>query len=182
LLAVSIVVYITVPGVLGTLTRLFTGVSNDPSIASRTDSYELAGQFISRSPILGRGFGTFLPKYWILDNGYLGLLIEGGILGIGGLLALILTGAVAAHKARQMSSNDLDRSLAAALLASVAAGACSLAFFDTFAYPQSAGCFFLLLGMAGGMRRLTLGTRETDNIEQPAALVAVGAGLALEKT
>jgi hypothetical protein len=81
-----------------------------------------------------------------------------------------------------MSSDDLDRSLAAALLASVAAGACSLAFFDTFAYPQSAGCFFLLLGMAGAMRRLTVSAPGTDNIEQPAALVAVDTGLALEKT
>jgi O-antigen ligase len=178
LLAVSIVVYVTVPGVLGTITRLFTGVSGDASITSRTGSYELAGQFISRSPLLGRGFGTFLPKYWILDNGYLGLLIEGGILGIGGLLVLILAAIAAARKARRTSSDEFGRSLAQALLASIAAGACSLAFFDTFAFPQSAGCLFLLLGMAGAMRRLTLSPASTDEVGREAALVTSGAALA----
>jgi O-antigen ligase len=154
-LAMTAVVYVAVPRTLGTLTRLFTGATDDPSIASRTGSYDIATEFISRSPLLGRGFGTFLPKYWILDNGYLGLLIEGGFVGLGGLLILILAGALAARQARQLAVDDFDRSLAQALLASIVAGACALAFFDTFAFPQSAGCFFLLLGVAGAARRLT---------------------------
>ena len=162
LTALAVLVYLTVPGVLGTITRLFTGVTDDASIASRTESYALAGQFISRSPLLGRGFGTFLPKYWILDNGYLGLLIEGGILGLAGLLILITAAAAAARKARRMAVDEFDRDLAQALLASVAAGACSLAFFDTFAFPQTAGCFFLILGMAGAMRRLTMAEAAPD--------------------
>jgi polysaccharide biosynthesis protein PslJ len=135
---------------------LFTGVSEDASIASRTGSYELAEEFISRSPLFGRGLGTFLPKYRILDNGYLGMLIGGGILGLGALLLLILVAAMAARKARRVAIDEFDRALAQALLASIIAGACGFAFFDTFAFPQAAGCFFLLLGMAGGMRRLTL--------------------------
>jgi polysaccharide biosynthesis protein PslJ len=156
-LAIAVVVYVSVPGVLGTITRLFTGASDDPSITSRTGSYDLAAQLFQRSPLLGRGFGTFLPRYWILDNGYLGLLIEGGILAVAGLLTLIVVAALAARKARRAAVDDFDRALAQALVASIAAGACGLAFFDTFAFPQTAGCFFLLLGLAGGMRRLTLG-------------------------
>jgi O-antigen ligase len=162
-LAAGVGVYIAVPKVLGTITGLFTGVSNDSSIDSRTGSYDLAMHFISRSPVLGRGFGTFLPKYWILDNGYLGLLIEGGIIGLGGLLVLIVAALAAARKARRMAIDEFDRDLAQALLASIAAGACSMAFFDTFAFPQSAGCFFLILGMAGAMRRLTMAHASTDN-------------------
>jgi O-antigen ligase len=154
--AAAVVVYLTVPGILGTITRLFTGASEDSSISSRTGSYDLAGEFIERSPLVGRGFGTFLPKYWILDNGYLGLLIEGGVIGLGGLLALIGVAAVAARRARRAAQDDFDNQLGQALLAAVAAGASSLAFFDTFAFPQSAGCFFLLLGLAGGLRRLVL--------------------------
>ena len=162
LLALAVVVYLTVPGVLGTITRLFTGASDDPSITSRTGSYELAFQFFSASPLLGRGFGTFLPKYWILDNGYLGLLIEGGILGVAGLLILVLVAAVAAGQARRAAVDDFDRALGQALLASVIAGACALAFFDTFGFPQSAGCFFLLLGLSGAMRRLVLAENRTE--------------------
>jgi O-antigen ligase len=162
LLAVAVVVYLTVPGVLGTLTRLFTGVSNDASISSRTASYDVAAHFFSASPLLGRGFGTFLPRYWILDNGYLGMLIEGGILGLGGLIVLIVAAAAAARKVRRLAIDEFDRELAQALLASIAAGAFSLAFFDTFAFPQSAGCFFLILGMAGAMRRLTMTSVHRD--------------------
>lgn len=154
LMALSAVVYLTVPGVLGTITRLFTGVGDDPSIASRTGSYDIALEFFLRSPILGRGFGTFLPKYWILDNGYLGLLIEGGILGFAGLLVLIVAAGICARQARKRAVGEFDRQLAQALLAAVAAGACGLAFFDTFGFPQSAGTFFLVLGLAGSMRRL----------------------------
>lgn len=154
LLGILATVYLTVPGVLGTITSLFTGVSEDPSIASRTGSYDIAYSFFLNSPVVGRGFGTFLPKYWILDNGYLGLLIEGGIVGLLGLLALIATAAFSAQKARRSVSDEFDRALAQAVLASVCSGSISLAFFDTFAFPQSAGCFFLVLGLAGALLRL----------------------------
>jgi polysaccharide biosynthesis protein PslJ len=165
-LGVAVLAYLTVPGVLGTITRLFTGAFDDASIASRTGSYDLAGSFIGKSPLLGRGFSTFLPKYWILDNGYLGFLIEGGILGLGGLLVLFVVAALAAGQARRMARGDFDRALAQALRASIVAGACSLAFFDTFAYPQSSGCLFLLLGLAGALRRLTIEQARTDQLVQ----------------
>lgn len=148
------IVFLTVPGVLGTITNLFTGISNDSSVQSRTGSYEIASDFIGRSPLLGRGFGTFLPKYWILDNGYLGLLIEGGVLGLIGLLVLIVVGASVAHRAARHAKNPIDREIARALVASIAAGAAGLAFFDTFSFPQSAGAFFLLIGLAGASWRL----------------------------
>lgn len=153
--AVSAVMYVTVPGLLGTIGGLFSNAGADPSIGSRTGSYEIAGQFISHSPVLGRGFGTFLPKYWILDNGYLGLLIEGGIVGLVGLLVLMGAAMGTARRARRALVDDDDRQLAQALLASIAAGAAGFAFFDAFAFPQTSGCFFLLVGLAGALGRLT---------------------------
>ncbi|MFC7724023.1 O-antigen ligase family protein [Nocardioides sp. GCM10028917] len=154
LLVTSVAMYLWVPGLLGTIVTLFSQGEDDPSVASRTGSYEIAAQFITNSPLLGRGFGTFLPKYWILDNGYLGLLIEGGILGLVGLLAVIVAGVLAARRARSWSTDPDDRQMARALMASIMAGACGLAFFDTFAFPQTAGCVFLVIGLAGSMRRL----------------------------
>ena len=155
LAATFTLVYLTVPGLLGTITRLFTGISDDNSVASRTGSYAVAGQFIERSPWLGRGFGTFAPKYWILDNGYLTLLIEAGFLGLGALLLLLGTAAWSARAAVKRAPVELDREVAHALLAGICAGATAFAFFDMFAFPQTAGCFFLLVGLAGSMRRLT---------------------------
>ncbi|MDN5795494.1 MAG: O-antigen ligase domain-containing protein [Intrasporangium sp.] len=149
------ILFLTAPGVLTTITDLFTGIEDDPSVASRTGSYDLASEFISRSPILGRGFGTFLPKYWILDNGYLGLLIEGGVLGLGGLLVLIVAALILAHRAARLATNEFEADVARALTAGVAAGAAGLAFFDTFGFPQSAGAYFLLVGMSGALWRLS---------------------------
>jgi len=76
-----------------------------------------------------------------------------------------------------MAVDEFDRGLAQALLASIAAGACSLAFFDTFAFPQSAGCLFLILGMAGAMRRLTLAQARTENVARVEAPVTAGVAL-----
>lgn len=155
LIVVSAVLYVVVPGLLGSIRGLFSNADEDPSIASRTGSYDIAGQFVSDSPVLGRGFGTFLPKYWILDNAYLSLLIEGGAVGLLGLLTVVVAAMASARRGRQAASTDEQRQLAQALLASIAAGACGLAFFDAFAFPQTAGCFFLLIGLAGALRRLT---------------------------
>lgn len=154
LLATTVTIYVTVPGLLGAILGLFTGAGEDPSVASRTGSYGVAGAFIANSPWLGRGFGTFLPKYWILDNGYLGLLIEGGVIGLVGLLVVIVVGVLAARRARALSSCPDDRQLSSAIMASIVAAAAGMAFFDTFAFPQSAGGLFLVLGLAGAMRRL----------------------------
>lgn len=167
--AVSVVMYVSVPGLLGSIRGLFSNADQDPSIASRTGSYDIAGEFISGSPVVGKGFGTFLPKYWILDNAYLGMTIEAGFLGLLALLTLIVSGLVSARSARRALQAERDArpvdaadagdahhvQFAQALLASVAAGAGGLAFFDAFAFPQTAGCFFLLIGLAGAMRRLT---------------------------
>ena len=169
LAAVSAVMYVTVPGLLGSIQGLFSNAGEDPSIASRTGSYDIAGAFISSSPWVGKGFGTFLPKYWILDNAYLGTTIETGFLGLVALLTLIVAGLVSARQARKTLQAEQDAARAAgydaglgehiqyaqAVLASVAAGACGLAFFDAFAFPQTAGCFFLFIGLAGAMRRIT---------------------------
>ncbi|WP_175539546.1 O-antigen ligase family protein [Nocardioides exalbidus] len=155
LMVASTAVYVSVPGLLGAIRGLFSNAGKDPSVASRTGSYDVAGRFIADSPLLGRGFGTFLPKYWILDNGYLGLLIEGGILGLAGLLVVTATGVLAARRAKARASHQDDRQLAHAVLASIIAAAAGTAFFDIFAFPQSAGGLFLMLGLAGAMRRLS---------------------------
>ena len=158
LAVVSSVLYVTVPGLLGAIQGLFSNAGQDPSISSRTGSYDIAGAFISDSPLLGKGFGTFLPKYWILDNAYLGMTIEAGLLGLLALLALIgcgLVSALAARRTLQREGREEQAQYAQALLASVAAGGCGLAFFDAFAFPQTAGCLFLFIGLAGAMLRIT---------------------------
>ncbi|MRJ76477.1 hypothetical protein GEV29_08020 [Aeromicrobium sp. SMF47] len=148
-------VYITVPGMLGSLLGLFTGIGGDSSALSRTGSYPIAFEFVEKSPLFGRGFSTFLPKYRILDNQFLGLLIEVGIVGLAAFVALIVTALVCVLRTRRRVGDGLPRQAAQGLAAAVAAGAASLGVFDGLSFPMSAGLFFLMLGMAGAAVRLS---------------------------
>ena len=161
------IVFVTVPGMLGALTNLFTGISDDGSAASRTGSYTLAFEFISRAPVFGRGFFTFMPEYRILDNQYLGSLIELGVVGLFAFLALLATGAVLAQKAKGLSSDPGTRLLAQALFASLAAGAAGFAFFDGFGFPMVGQLIFLILGCIGALYRIVRATASgDDNVDE----------------
>lgn len=147
-------VYLTVPGLLGTLRGLFLGISTDTSAASRTDSYAIAEEFIARSPLFGRGYGTFLPKYRILDNQLLGTTIETGIVGLVVLLSLIVVPIVLCMRVRRATAEPRVRHLAQALAAAIAASGISFALYDALSFPTAAGMFFLVVGCAGALIRL----------------------------
>jgi O-antigen ligase len=152
--ALSGVIYLLVPGLLGTLAGLFTGISSDTSAQSRTGSYPLALQFIERAPVFGRGFQTFLTSFWILDDQYLGTLIETGIVGLAALLGLFITGVTVARRVRKRSADARDRSLAQSLAAAVASALVSFALFDAFSFPMAASLIFFILGCVGALNRL----------------------------
>ncbi|WP_375431134.1 O-antigen ligase family protein [uncultured Friedmanniella sp.] len=148
-------VYLLLPGVLGTMVRLFTGISEDDSARSRTDSYGLAFEFIRQHPVFGRGISTFLPSYRILDNQYLGLLIETGVVGLVAFLALLATTLVVAQKMSRALPDPTDRSLARSLMATIASAALACATFDAFGFPQVSGMLFFAIGAVGSLFRLS---------------------------
>jgi hypothetical protein len=165
--ALLLTVYLAVPGLLGTMVRLFTGIATDNSTQSRTDSYTFAWQFITRSPVFGRGFSTFLPEYRILDNQYLGLLVETGVVGLVAFIALIVTAIGVAARLRRSSTDPVLRSLLRAFIACLAAAACAFATFDAFGFPQVAGLLFLVLGCVSVVWRLE--TLPTARLRAPDA-------------
>jgi hypothetical protein len=176
LLLLSGAVYVAVPGLLGTLQGLFLGISGDDSAKSRTDSYALVGEFFGRAPLFGRGIGTFLPSYRILDNQYLGTAIETGVAGLLALLALLVTGVVTGQRLRRASGDPMTRNLAQSLAASIAAGACSFATFDALSFPMVAGLMFLLLGCTAALHRLTIRDAATQDAHQQDAHEPLPAG------
>lgn len=154
-LGVLVVFYELVPGMLGTLAGMFTGISTDGSAKSRTDSYAYAFEFIGRWPIFGRGYGTFLPQYRILDNMALGVLIGGGVVGL--LLtiwfaraAIVTAVRIMRSSTRGMWSDSLSRSLAAAVISAFA----SFGTFDTMGFPMVPCLLFLVVGMIGALARI----------------------------
>lgn len=148
------VVYVSVPGLLGTFKGLFTGFTGDSSTLSRTGSYTLAGQFISKSPLFGRGFATFLPSYRILDNQYLGTTIEMGFFGLTALLSVFAIGVLVGIRTRLKATDQETRHLAQSLAASVGAAGLSFATFDALSFPMVPGLLFLILGCTGALWRL----------------------------
>lgn len=153
----TVVGIVVAPGMLSSILGLFAGASQDPSVASRTGSFAVAGEFIARDPLFGRGLGTFLPTYRIFDNQYLLLLVTTGVVGtvlFCGLCAATVR-ALVRSRVHSASTDARSHDLALALIASVVVGFVSLFFFDAFAFPMTMGALFLLIGLAGSLRDRT---------------------------
>lgn len=155
----TVAVFLLVPGMLGTIANMFSGLSNNPTTTSRTGSYELGWSFIQRAPLFGRGFMTFLPPYRVIDNQYLGLLIDTGAFGLLTILALFGTGIGVALAARRRAGSEELRSLAAALVAAISAIAVSFAFFDALTFPTVAALTALSLGQVDALWRIVRAER-----------------------
>lgn len=152
--AIGLALYLLVPGMVSTLADLFSGIGSDDSTASRQQSSQLAEVFVSRSPLFGRGMGTFLPQYVIFDNQYLLSLVETGVVGITALLGVVLAAIWCARSGRTLSDDPLTRQLGQALVASIVSVAVLLAFFDGFSFPKAGGLLFLLTGLCGALPRV----------------------------
>jgi O-antigen ligase len=149
------VVRLAIPGLLGTLRSLFTNFFFDESVEGRTSDYPQVGRYIADSPLIGRGFGTFTPdRYLLLDNQYLGMLIETGIVGSLLFLGLLVAGFGVARGSR-IGGDETTRSLGQALAAAIAAGIVTAATFDLLAFGMVSMLLFILIGCAGALWRLT---------------------------
>jgi hypothetical protein len=164
----AVVFRVLVPGLLGTILSLFTSAGEDISIAGRTSDYGVVADFVAQSPAFGRGLFTFLPAiYRILDNQYLGTLVEAGIVGLLGLVvlmagssasALLLARATRRRAAAETpvpgTAADTDHLLPLSIGASLACALLLFATFDAFSFPMCMGTFSMILGASGAAWRL----------------------------
>jgi polysaccharide biosynthesis protein PslJ len=151
-LGLLVVVWAVVPGMMGTLLGLFGG--EDASLKSRTESYDIVRIFWQMNPLFGRGPGTFLPEYRILDNQYLVSLVETGTVGLAAFIAVPATAFLGALIARKRHTGELYVHLGPGLAAGVAAGTSLTGFFDALSFPQAVGTLFLMTGVCGAYWRL----------------------------
>lgn len=152
--ALAIAVFIAVPRLWGTLVGLFAGASDDPSTQSRTNALARVPEFIESSPIWGQGFGTFLPRYYIFDNGWVLVLIELGLLGLLALAAVVVTALWSALSGSRRSEFADTQAMGKALAATILTCVILFVFFDGFSFPMSAGFFFLMVGLTGALRTI----------------------------
>jgi hypothetical protein len=154
-------VHIALPGSIGALTTAFLPsggiVAQQESGAGTHGSGRLAdvGPSLkewSRSPILGEGYGTRVvdgptPNASILDDQWLGTLLETGLVGVLSwtwLLSVVLRRLV--RRARADRSNHAL--LCVGLTASVTAYAVGMLTYDAFAFVQVTLVMYVLLGLS----------------------------------
>lgn len=160
----ALVLCLGVFGILGaakpsfavTLVEMFTGLSSDPSITSRTEDYGLVGFYFAQRPWFGRGTGTWVvPQYIYLDNQWLSTALCNGIVGVAALAALFITAMVLAVIALRRAATAEDKHLCAALIGTqIIAIFVSLTFdslwFDTYAITVA-----VTIGLCGAVWRFT---------------------------
>lgn len=151
-LALGVIAF--VPGMLGTVVGLFAGASDDPSTQSRTDALARVPEFIASSPVIGQGFGTFLPRYYIFDNQWVLFIVEIGILGLVLIVSLVVAAIGSAVGASRRSPFSDTRLMGLALAATMLTIAVLFLFFDGLSFPISAGMFFLIVGLCASVRRV----------------------------
>jgi hypothetical protein len=161
----AVFIHVTSPGALGTVTSLH-GFLNTDSSAGRTSDYAAVVPDVVTRPILGFGYGSLdvakADTYRILDNEYLGQLLEVGFLGALAYLSVALAAMAVARPA--IRSPDPARSTPAlAGLAAALAFAVASALFDVLSFPQpvylflfaGAVCTVAATGLARDTRRST---------------------------
>jgi O-antigen/teichoic acid export membrane protein/O-antigen ligase len=160
--ALAVAVFLTSPGLIGTLRQYFGSVGTDDSITTRTDDYAAVAHYIRHSPLIGRGPMTFLPKYRILDNQFLGQLIETGIIGTVALLAYLMLPWIIGRKIKLDSSDDFGRQLGQAFVGIAAVAIFASTTFDSFSFPTMPGYLAVYIGAATAW--LTIGRPRVNRV------------------
>ena len=119
----------------------------------------------SQKPLFGRGFGTTVADpnaakesdSQILDNQWLGSLLEIGAFGLLSLLALWITAIRRLNRWGKRVRDPGDGWLATALAASIIAFATGMLTFDAFAFIQVTFFVFVMLGFAAVVTRWPAG-------------------------
>ena len=143
-----------VPGLVGTLSNLFLGSGDDPSIQTRLSDVDVVLSMISTHPLLGWGPGIMsVDEYLLLDNQYYVSTVETGVIGLVALFGLIVIGFVTGRRVAR-SADEATRRLARALSGSILAAGVAMATFDGLFFRIFSGTLFVLLGITGALWRL----------------------------
>lgn len=160
-----------VPGLVGTIRGLVTNAGQDDSIDGRTKDYAEVRRLISERPFFGRGSGTFIPEnYFFLDNQLLLTLIEGGVIGLAGLLVVFGVPYAMARSVRFGPGDEQTRHLGQCLAASVVVGFAVCGTFDAFSFLTYAGLLFFMIGLIGALWRLQREPSPTGGPDEPVML------------
>ena len=170
LILLPIVVHIALPGAIGSIQEAFFPAGGLVEEQAALPDHRGAGRVADlapsiaewkEQPVFGQGFGTRITDFErqnarILDNQWLGSLLEIGAVGVIALLWLFIR--VLRRYGREAKRDLTERGwLLAAVTASSTAFAISMFTYDVFSFVQVTVLLFILLGI--GSSAYQLGTR-----------------------
>ncbi|MCX2750277.1 O-antigen ligase family protein [Arthrobacter sp. MI7-26] len=157
--------FVSVPGLMSTLTGTITSSGTDPSISTRTNNYPRVEAMVMHRPILGAGPGNYVADtaIHILDNEYLNAAVTLGLVGlIAMIIYLFVPGVTSILAARASRTPQLKSFVGAVGAGGLVAGICSLTF-DSMSFPVFALTYPVLVGLGGAAWNMTkLETRIND--------------------
>jgi hypothetical protein len=143
------------PGALSGIRYQILGGS-ELSTEARTSDYAAIEPDLIAHPLFGRGYGTYDPKIYtrsdspqrhrILDNQYLIILVEVGLVGLLAYLLVALSSIVSLHKVARFG-DPARAGPALSIIAATVAYVVSNFLFDTLAFPQAPYLFFFLIAL-----------------------------------
>jgi polysaccharide biosynthesis protein PslJ len=130
------------------LWNTITNSAGDGSVLERVDDYAKVSQTFRAHPWFGIGLGRATPiDYGWLDNQWLGLLVEGGVVGLAAMIALASGGIFGISAALRAAATRRERDQAY-MMGAMFVGILSSSFtFDLFAFQQATLLFFILFGL-----------------------------------
>jgi O-antigen ligase len=149
-LVLLVAVQMVAPGAINRVRIQLAGTQeSQSSTAGRTSDYEAVWPDIMSEPALGRGFGTYdSSKYRILDNEYLGVLVETGAVGLAAFAAMILSVIFVAHRLIRRWEEPVAARTALAAAAATAAFGVATALFDVLSFGHAPYLFFFVAALA----------------------------------
>jgi O-antigen ligase len=142
--------------VASSLVTLFTQGSADDSLQHRSFARVFVYNLISHHFWLGLGVGSYdTTRYPVLDDQYLGVLAETGLVGLAGFV-LYLGGGIYSALARTTRRDRRAWDLGPALAASVTAYAVVNLILDTSGFQQISALAAILVGLSGATYRYHL--------------------------
>ena len=180
----AIVIHFAFPGAIGMLTErlapsyLVNGETGNR--AGRVADYPRIFAEVRDRPLLGRGFGTFNPdRFFFVDNQYLMLAAEVGLLGIAVFLNFFVASFRLLFRTGRSIGGEIG-DLAIALAASTAVFAVTTFTYDSFGFPQPFNLFLVLLGLGtalvSNLKEAGAGDQRQDNSSFTAGRTLLSAG------
>lgn len=142
------VIHFAAPGALSGVKQIVPSSSHGDYTDGRAGDYAAVAPDILNNVIIGRGYSTLdvlnRRTYRILDNQYLGVLFEVGVVGLVAYLAIVFTALMTAHGVVKRGGMRAPPALAAA--AGCAAFGLVSATYDAASFPQAVYSFLLVAG------------------------------------